>query len=111
MNRLKKDYEKYDAQEREAEAMLSEALARLQRVRRLKSEVKERGDEVFQLGMETLDAWDDVAGQDSAAVLDVQSSLTTDLVDFNAIFSESFPEFPGCGGNAGVPSGSPGGPR
>ena len=71
MARLRRDYEKYDAEEREAADQLAEyqqrateALARLQRVRKLKQEVKERGDQVFSRGMEAIDAWDGVIQQE-----------------------------------------------
>lgn len=59
--RLREEYTKYDKEEREAEVALSEALARLHRVRQLKQNAKERGDEVFHRGMEALDAYDGVA--------------------------------------------------
>lgn len=81
--RFQKDYEKYSAQEREAEAALTEALARLQRIRRLKQEVKEKGDEVFNRGMESLDAWDGVVQQESSAALDAQSVGAVDVLDLS----------------------------
>ncbi|KAL6790174.1 hypothetical protein GGI42DRAFT_219900 [Trichoderma sp. SZMC 28013] len=69
--RLRRDYVKYDAEEREAADQLAEyqqrateALAHLQRVCKLKQEVKERGDQVFSRGIEAIDAWDGVVQQE-----------------------------------------------
>lgn len=65
--RLREEYTKYDKEEREAEVALSEALARLHRVRQLKQNAKERGDEVFHRGMEALDAYDGINQQGAEA--------------------------------------------
>ena len=99
--RFQKDYEKYSAQEREAEAALTEALARLQRIRRLKQEIKEKGDEVFNRGMESLNAWDGVVQQESNAALDAQSVGAVDVLDLSFLDDFLRP------GGASVISGGP----
>ena len=89
--RLRQDYEKFDKQEQEAAEELaeyqrraSEALERLQRVRKLKQNVKERGDEVFHRGMEALDAYDGV-NQQNAEVTSSGGPSAFESLDLGAI--------------------------
>lgn len=82
--RLREEYTKYDKEEREAEVALSEALNRLQRVRQLKQNAKERGDEVFHRGMEALDAYDGV-NQQGAEVTSSSGPSAFEQVDLGAI--------------------------
>lgn len=81
--RFREEYTKYDKEEREAEAALTEALGRLQRVRQLKQNAKERGDEVFRRGMEALDAYDGVNQQSAEAT--ASSGPSFEQVDLGAI--------------------------
>lgn len=91
MARLRQDYEKFDKQEQEAAEELaehqrraSEALEKLQRVRRLKQNVKERGDEVFHRGMEALDAYDGI-NQQSAEATSSSGPSAFESIDLGAI--------------------------
>ena len=81
---MREEYTKYDKEEREAEAALSEALNRLQRVRQLKQNAKERGDEVFHRGMEALDAYDGV-NQQSAEVTSSGGPSVFESLDLGAV--------------------------
>lgn len=62
----------------------SEVLERLQHVRKLKQNVKERGDEVFYCGMEALDAYDGV-NQQNAEVTSSGGPSAFELFDLGAI--------------------------
>lgn len=74
MNRLVDQQEKLEAQEEEAgdkvlvlhkelmelQSSLAEAVSRLQRIRKIKKRVKERGAELFERGMQELDKEDNI---------------------------------------------------
>ncbi|CAG1988408.1 unnamed protein product, partial [Fusarium graminearum] len=64
VNRLVAQQEKLEAQEEEAGdrvlASLAEAVSRLQRIRKIKKKVKERGADLFERGVQELDKEDDI---------------------------------------------------
>jgi hypothetical protein len=71
---LQQDYERFNKQEQEAAEELAEyqrhaskALERLQRIRKLKQNVKERGNEVFHCSIEALDVYNGVNQQSAEA--------------------------------------------
>ncbi|CAF3615951.1 unnamed protein product [Fusarium graminearum] len=101
LNRLVAQQEKLEAQEEEAgdrvlvlhnqlaelQASLAEAVSRLQRIRKIKKKVKERGADLFERGVQELDKEDDIVpalqSHEDWVVNDLQSLGVSNETDWS----------------------------
>ena len=68
---------------------LNERLSRLMRLRRQKRQLYEKGAEMLNRGLASMDALEEAERLESEAVVSAQSVMVTDLIDWNAVGSSS----------------------
>lgn len=66
---------------------LNERLSRLMRLRRQKRQLVEKGTQMLNRGLASMDELDETERLESEAVVSAQSVLVTDLIDWNAVGS------------------------